>query len=73
MSQRNPTYLTPSTYRFPEVGKARNAFELFVGESMSWSNDFDQWQLVSKMDSNPHNEDNNVPLKANRRSSPKSR
>jgi hypothetical protein len=44
MSQRIAVHVSTTTYRFCEVGKARKAFELFVGESLDWSNDFDQWQ-----------------------------
>jgi hypothetical protein len=47
MSQRVPFHLSTTCYRFPEVVKARNAFESFVGESMDWLNDYDQWQLNS--------------------------
>lgn len=44
MPRRVPINLTTTTYRFCEVFKAREALELFVGERLHWSNDFDQWQ-----------------------------
>jgi hypothetical protein len=45
--QRVPILLTTTAYRFCEVFKAREAFELFVGESLGWSNDYDQWQSAT--------------------------
>jgi hypothetical protein len=47
VSLRVPIHVSTTTYRFCEVGKARKAFELFVGESLGWSNDYDQWQSAT--------------------------
>lgn len=44
---RVPIILPTTTYRFCEVSTGREAFELFVGESLHWSNDYDQWQSAT--------------------------
>ena len=42
--------LETTIYRFPELGRARAAFELFGRCGVEWSNDFDQWQWSSRND-----------------------
>jgi hypothetical protein len=40
-----PIYVATTVYRFPEVLRARQSFERFIGEKAAWSNDVDQWRV----------------------------
>ena len=42
--------LESTKYRFPEVGRARAAFEHFTMSVVLWSNNHDQWQCISFSD-----------------------
>ena len=42
--------LESTKYRFPEVGRARAAFEHFTMSVVLWSNNHDQWQCISCSD-----------------------
>jgi hypothetical protein len=37
-------HLSTTCYRFPEVSKARIAYEMFSDSRIDWRNDFDQWR-----------------------------
>jgi hypothetical protein len=45
-------HLSTTCYRFPEVGRARIAYEMFSDARVDWSNYCDQWQSGSIFDSN---------------------
>ena len=39
--------LETTIYRFPEVGRARAAYERYTMRIVEWSNDHDQWQCTN--------------------------
>jgi hypothetical protein len=45
-----PVICETTIYRFPIVQRCRDAFAAFVAVPLLWSNDYDQWQQVTRDD-----------------------